>query len=121
MNSSSSEGEGGVAPARRSRRVPARNNLPAERTSFVGREEEMVEVEGLLPMTRLLTLKGAGGVGKSRFALARRLADTYPDGAWLVELAPLSEGKLLAQTVAEAGREEPGRPSIATPEFRPYY
>jgi DNA-binding SARP family transcriptional activator len=118
MNPSPSEGEGVVAPARRSRKVPGRNNLPAERTSFVGREEEMVEVERLLSMTRLLTLTGAGGVGKSRFALAlaKRLADTYPDGAWLVELAPLSEGKLLAQTVAEAvgGREEPGRPSIAT-------
>lgn len=79
-----------------------RHNLPAARTSFVGREREALEVKRLLCMTRLLTLTGAGGSGKTRLALevARDLAGAYPDGAWLVELASLSEGALVPQEVA---------------------
>src|SRR5919112_610533 len=73
----------------------------------------MVEVERLLSMTNLLTLTGAGGSGKTRFALevARRLAGAYRDGAWLVELAPLSEPELLERAVAQAleVRAQPGR------------
>jgi DNA-binding SARP family transcriptional activator len=59
-----------------------RHNLPAPRTSFVGREREIVEVKRTLAMTRLLTLTGAGGSGKTRLALetARNLIGTYPDG-----------------------------------------
>jgi predicted ATPase len=55
-------------------------------------------------MTRLLTLTGAGGCGKTRLALevARSLVGAYPDGVWLVELASLSEGALVAQAVAAA-------------------
>jgi predicted ATPase/DNA-binding SARP family transcriptional activator/DNA-binding CsgD family transcriptional regulator len=81
-----------------------RHNLPAPLTSFVGREREMLEAKRLLPMTRLLTLAGAGGSGKTRLALevARDLARLYPDGVWLVELAPLSEEDLVAQEVAGA-------------------
>ena len=113
---SPSEGRGVITPAGRSRK----DNLPAPRTSFVGREEEMVEVERLLSMTRLLTLVGAGGAGKTRFALkvANNLAGTYQDGAWLVELAPLADGELVGHTVAEAVgvREETDRPLIATLE-----
>ena len=100
----------------RTRAAPSdspRHNLPVERTSFVGRREEMVEVERLLAMTGLLTLTGTGGSGKTRFALAlaRELAGIYPDGAWLVELAPLSEPDLVERTVAAAlrVREQPGR------------
>jgi predicted ATPase/DNA-binding SARP family transcriptional activator len=79
-----------------------KHNLPAARTSFVGRQREMVEVKRELAMTRLLTLTGTGGSGKTRLALevARELFGTYPDGVWLVELAPLSEGALVAQAVA---------------------
>ena len=95
-----------------------RHNLPAERTSFVGREGEVVEVERLLAMTRLMTLTGPGGAGKTRLALAlaRHLAGTYQDGAWMVGLAPLAEEELVAQAVADAVgvREEPGRPLAAT-------
>jgi predicted ATPase/DNA-binding SARP family transcriptional activator/DNA-binding CsgD family transcriptional regulator len=78
------------------------HNLPASRSSFVGRERELVEVKRELGMTRLLTLTGAGGSGKTRLALevARDLVGAYPDGVWLVELAPLSEGTLVAQAVA---------------------
>jgi DNA-binding SARP family transcriptional activator len=96
----------------------AQHNLPAPRTSFVGREREMVEVKRLLAMTRLLTLTGAGGSGKSRLALevARDLVGLYPDGVWLVELAALTQGALVPQVVAEilGVPEQPNRPLTAT-------
>jgi predicted ATPase/DNA-binding SARP family transcriptional activator/DNA-binding CsgD family transcriptional regulator len=91
----------------------APNNLPAPLTSFVGREEELLEAKRLLSMTRLLTLTGAGGSGKTRLALevARDLSGAYPEGAWFAELAPLSDPDLVAQAVAQAlgVREQPGR------------
>ena len=95
-----------------------RHNLLASRTSFVGREHEMMEIKRHLTMTRLLTLAGAGGSGKTRLALeiARGLVGAYPDGVWLVELAPISEGELVPQTVARALeiREQPGLPLTDT-------
>jgi predicted ATPase/DNA-binding SARP family transcriptional activator/DNA-binding CsgD family transcriptional regulator len=91
-----------------------KHNLPAQRTSFVGKEREMLEVKRALAMTRLFTLTGAGGSGKTRLALevARDLIGAYPDGVWLVELASLSERKLMSQAVAKAVNvpEQPGRP-----------
>jgi predicted ATPase/DNA-binding SARP family transcriptional activator/DNA-binding CsgD family transcriptional regulator len=94
----------------------AKHNLPTPRTSFVGRQREIVESKRELAMTRLLTLTGVGGSGKTRLALevARDLIGAYPDGVWLVELAPLSEGKLVPQAVARTMRvrEQPGRPLI---------
>jgi predicted ATPase/DNA-binding SARP family transcriptional activator/DNA-binding CsgD family transcriptional regulator len=91
-----------------------KHNLPAQRTSFVGREREMVEIKRALAMTRLLTLAGAGGSGKTRLAIevGRDLAGAYPDGVRLVELAELSEGGLVPRAVAEAvgATEQPGRP-----------
>ena len=82
--------------------VVGKHNLPAPRTSFVGRETELQNIKRDLAMTRLLTLTGAGGCGKTRLALevARGSVGAYPDGVWLVELAPLSEGMLVAQAVA---------------------
>src|SRR5215213_528918 len=78
----------------------------------------MVEVKRLLTMTRLLTLTGAGGSGKTRLALevARDLLEAYPDGAWLVELAPLSEETLVPKAVAEALKvpERPPEPLTHT-------
>jgi predicted ATPase/DNA-binding CsgD family transcriptional regulator len=70
----------------------------------VGREREMLEVEFDMATSRLLTLTGAGGTGKTRLALevARDLVEAYPDGVWLVELAPLSEAALVPKAVAEA-------------------
>ena len=78
------------------------NNLPFHSTSFIGREREIAEVTRLLGTTRLLTLTGAGGCGKTRLALrlAEEARDAYPDGAWLVELAALADPALVAQTVA---------------------
>ncbi|HSK82880.1 MAG TPA: BTAD domain-containing putative transcriptional regulator [Rubrobacter sp.] len=80
----------------------AKHNLPATRSSFVGREPELRNLKRDLAMTRLLTLTGVGGCGKTRLALevARDLVGAYPDGVWFVELAPLSEGALVAQAVA---------------------
>jgi predicted ATPase/DNA-binding SARP family transcriptional activator/DNA-binding CsgD family transcriptional regulator len=81
-----------------------KHNLPASLTSFVGREQELLEVKRELAMSRLLTLRGAGGSGKTRLALevAGDLVGAYPGGAWFVELAPLVEGGLVQQAVAAA-------------------
>lgn len=93
---------------------PLSNNLPRPLTSFVGREEEMDEVHRLLDRSRLLTLTGAGGCGKTRLALqiADELFYDYPDGVWLVSLEALFDPALVPQTIATtlALREEAGTP-----------
>jgi predicted ATPase/DNA-binding CsgD family transcriptional regulator len=78
--------------------------LPVSLSSFVGRERELDEMGKALGETRLLTLTGAGGCGKTRLALrfASEVADRFPDGAWWVELAPLGDERLVGATVAEA-------------------
>ena len=100
----------------------SQHNLPAPLTSFVGREREMLEVRRSLSMTRLLTLTGVGGGGKTRLALkvAAGLVGAYPDGVWLVELAPLSDPALVPQAVAAAlgAREQPDRPLSRTHHIR---
>jgi non-specific serine/threonine protein kinase len=107
-----------TAPAPEESPGAGKHNLPAPRTNLVGREREMVEVKRTLAMTGLLTLTGTGGCGKTRLALevARDLVGTYRDGAWLIELAPLSEGALVPQAVADAlgVREQPNRPLADT-------
>jgi predicted ATPase len=94
------------------------NNLPVQLTSFVGRERELDEVARLLAETRLLTLTGPGGTGKTRLALqaAADALEAFPDGVWLAELAALADPALVPQAVAQAVgvREEPGRPLPAT-------
>ncbi len=94
------------------------NNLPQQMTSFIGREREIAEVERLLGSNSLLTLTGMGGSGKTRLALrvAADLADRYPGGVWLVELATLSDPEILPQAVAGAigVREEPGSDLVAS-------
>ena len=90
-----------------------RHNLPAPRSSFVGRDEELRELEKLIATGAVVTVAGPGGSGKSRLALevARRLVADYPGGVWLVELASVAEPELVPQAVAAAVgvREEPGR------------
>jgi len=83
---------------------PAAGNLPAPLTSLVGRARELAELSALLAGTRLLTLTGPGGSGKSRLglAVARAHASDYPGGAWWVDLASLSDPELVAQHVAGA-------------------
>jgi predicted ATPase/DNA-binding SARP family transcriptional activator/DNA-binding CsgD family transcriptional regulator len=96
----------------------AKHNLPAPMSSFVGREREMVDLRRSLSMTRLLTLTGAGGSGKTRLALemGRDLVGMYPDGVWLVELAPLLDDGLVTQEVANVlgVQERPGEPLAGT-------
>ncbi len=96
----------------------ARTNLPAALTSFVGRVEEIAILRDLVGRTRLLTLTGSGGVGKTRLALALAdsLVDHHSDGVWLVELAAVSEPGLVPDAVAQVlgVREEADRTFAAT-------
>jgi predicted ATPase/class 3 adenylate cyclase/Tfp pilus assembly protein PilF len=95
-----------------------KHNLPQQVTSFVGREKEIGEVRLLLERTALLTLTGAGGSGKTRLALqvAADMLDGSGGGVWLVELAPLTDPKLVPATVANALglKEEPGKQVLQT-------
>ncbi len=78
------------------------NNLPASLTTFIGREKEQSEILQWIRSHRLVTLTGSGGVGKTRISLkvGGQVLDEYPNGVWLVELAPISNPELLPQTVA---------------------
>jgi non-specific serine/threonine protein kinase len=78
------------------------HNLPAPLSSFIGRRREIAELARLLMTTRLLTLNGTGGCGKTRLALevARQVLDAFPDGVWLADLTPLAEPSSVVQTVA---------------------
>jgi predicted ATPase len=92
--------------------------LPAELSSFIGRERELSELRQLVQQTRTLTLCGPAGVGKTRLAL-RLLAsvgDAFPSGVWFVELADLRQPELVVSRVAEVlgVDEEPGRPLAET-------
>lgn len=83
---------------------PPPGNLPALFTGFVGREDELAAVQGLLRSARLVTLTGPGGVGKTRLALeaAGAAADRFPDGVWLVELTPVQDPAAVAAATATA-------------------
>jgi predicted ATPase/class 3 adenylate cyclase/DNA-binding CsgD family transcriptional regulator len=96
-----------------------RHNLPSQATNFVGRVAELAELRALVSGgSRLVTIAGPGGIGKSRLALqvAADVLDGTGDGAWLVELAPVAEPDLVARTAAAAleAREVPGRPMLDT-------
>jgi predicted ATPase/class 3 adenylate cyclase/DNA-binding CsgD family transcriptional regulator len=96
-----------------------RHNLPSQATSFVGRTAELAELRALVSGgSRLVTIVGPGGIGKSRLALqaAADALDGAGDGAWLVEFAPVAEPELVAHTAAAAigVREAPGRPMLGT-------
>ncbi|MSP12042.1 MAG: tetratricopeptide repeat protein [Chloroflexi bacterium] len=100
-------------------------NLPALLTSFIGREQQIAEVQQLLARSRLVTLTGVGGTGKTRlaFQVAARLLDTFPQGTWLVELASLSDPTLVPQAIAAVlgVYEGPGSPleRVLTDFLRP--
>ncbi len=96
-----------------------RQNLPAQASNFVGREQELVDLRTMLRGSRMVTLTGAGGSGKTRLALelaAERVVDGSGDGVWLVELAALTDAGFVASEVARVLGivEEPGRPVTET-------
>ena len=92
------------------------NNLPTRLTTFLGREAEIEGIGSLLAESRLLTLTGPGGTGKTRLSLevAGRALRHYPDGVWFVELAPISDPELVLSTIAQTIGlpERGGRPPI---------
>jgi predicted ATPase/DNA-binding CsgD family transcriptional regulator len=99
---------------------PSNHNLPGQLTSFIGRDPEIAEVQHRIPHTRLLTLSGSGGCGKTRLAL-RVAADSmgsFPDGVWFVDLAPLADPALVPAAVAAALNvaEHPGKTLTETLE-----
>jgi predicted ATPase/DNA-binding winged helix-turn-helix (wHTH) protein len=100
------------------RTARSKHNLPAQLTSFIGREQEIAQLKELIAANRLVTLTGAGGSGKTRLAIevASRLTDAFPDGVWLVELAALSDSRLVPQVLAQAleVKEQPTRPLLET-------
>src|SRR6266487_4541894 len=92
------------------------SNLPVQLTSFIGRERELAEVERLMSTSRLVTLTGAGGCGKTRLVLrvANDLLDHFKDGVWWVELAVLNDSTLIPQAVLQTLGlpESPNRAAI---------
>lgn len=89
-------------PTLRSGTAPG--NLPLQRSSFVGREDDVARIERLLPERRLLTLTGVGGVGKTRLAVqaGAAVAAHYPGGVWLVELARVGDEESVPSITATA-------------------
>ena len=91
--------------------LPARHNLPAPLTSFLGREQDLARLERLLGEARLATLTGTGGTGKTRLAVetGTRVAGRFPDGVWLAELAGIADpGLVAAQVMGALGVRQAG-------------
>jgi predicted ATPase/DNA-binding winged helix-turn-helix (wHTH) protein len=109
-----------LAPDSESSSLPVtpRHNLPSQLTSFIGHDDDLEEYAALLEQTRLLTLTGIGGCGKTRLALklAERVLPLFPDGVWFVDLAPLADAERLPLTVASTlgVRQQMDRPPIET-------
>lgn len=94
------------------------NNLPAQLSSFLGREETLRAVQEVVDASRLVTLTGPGGVGKTRLALqvAADRIERHPDGVWLAEFGGLADPDLVPHAVRAAlgVPEHPGRPTVTT-------
>jgi predicted ATPase/class 3 adenylate cyclase len=92
-------------------------NLPRQLTSFIGRHEELVELDKLMHASRLITLTGTGGVGKTRLSvqLAAELLHDFPDGAWFFDLSAVSDAESLVQVVATT-LSVPPRPGLSLEE-----
>ena len=93
-----------------------RTNVPAQFSSFVGRHRDLTEIARLLREHRMVTVVGSGGAGKTRLAIAAatELVEVFDDGVWFVQLAPVADPTLVAQTVAMIldVQAQPGRPLI---------
>jgi DNA-binding SARP family transcriptional activator len=89
------------------------HNLPLQLTTFIGRQQELLQLKSALAEERLLTLLGPGGIGKTRLALrvASQLHDAYPDGVCLVDLAPVTLAEMVSQRVLAVLNIEEGRTS----------
>jgi predicted ATPase/DNA-binding CsgD family transcriptional regulator len=98
--------------------ITPEHNLPAQITSFVGREREIAQVRQLLATARLLTLTGPPGTGKTRLGLrvAAEVLDHFADGVFFVDLAPISDPQLVASTIAHVLgiRDIGGQPLLDT-------
>jgi predicted ATPase/class 3 adenylate cyclase/DNA-binding CsgD family transcriptional regulator len=105
-------------PMLRTTKVTAVQHFPTQLTSFVGREEQMKDVRGMLADSRLVTLTGSGGAGKTRMAIqiGGQICGDFGDGAWYVDLAPIADPDSVAITVARALGlpDQPGRSTMAT-------
>ncbi|OBF79490.1 transcriptional regulator [Mycobacterium sp. 852002-51163_SCH5372311] len=105
-------------PPLRTANSVAAHNLPAQLTSFIGRRAEIASVRGALTANRLVTLTGAGGVGKTRLAVrvAAAMADEFSEGVWYVDLAPITAAEVVPVTVARALGlpDQPGRSTMDT-------
>lgn len=103
----------------------SRHKIPIPLTSFVGRKEELKEVVALLATSRLVTLTGSGGVGKTRLSIevASEVLGQFPDGIWFLDLAPLNDPALIPNTLGElVGLRESGEtplPKLLIDHFRP--
>ncbi|MFZ4615027.1 MAG: ATP-binding protein [Rectinemataceae bacterium] len=91
------------------------NNLSSQTTGFIGRVREVGQIRDLLEKSRLVTLTGAGGIGKSRIAVqvASEVLTDYPGGVWIIELAPLAEPHLVPQAFCDVLGVAPGRGASA--------
>jgi len=94
------------------------HNLPVQLTDFIGRADELREVSRLVSESRLVTLTGVGGTGKTRLALqvGAQIVEDFPDGVWAVDLAPVEDGEMVDNAVGAALglRDQPGRSLIET-------
>src|SRR5215216_4049323 len=109
---------GTAIPAKEKHKESLKTNLPVPITSFIGREKEVQEIIKLLSKNRLVTLTGAGGVGKTRLAIqsANKLVGKFRDGVWWIELVGLNDPTLVSQAVAKVVdlHEVPNQPLIET-------
>ena len=105
-------------PPLRTSKALAATNLPVQLSSFVGRDGQLTQLRELLAENRVVTLTGAGGVGKTRLAIqvAAAMAGEFSDGVWYVDLAPITDPELVAVTVARALGlpDQPGRSTMDT-------
>ena len=108
-----------LEPSEQTRALAFKRNskikVPIPLTSFIGREKELEEVAGLFSKTRLVTLTGSGGVGKTRLAIqvVAEILDLFPDGVWFLDLAPLSDPALVPNTLASLiGLRESGEIAV---------
>ena len=103
-------------PPLRTPKAVADTNLPVQLTSFVGRDAQLTQLRELLAQNRVVTLTGAGGVGKTRLAVqvAAAMAPEFGDGVWYVDLAPITDAELVAVTVVRALGlpDQPGRSTM---------